>query len=120
MITLLLTGTVTGFMSGMMGVGGGSIMVPMMVLFAGISQHIAQGTSLLAMVPTGAVGAFTHWQLGNVRKNILPGLIAGILIGTYAGSILAHMFSDIALRLIFAVVLIWTGVRYILTKQPVK
>ncbi|RTI51198.1 permease, partial [Thermus scotoductus] len=50
-LTLLLAGGLTGFLSGMMGVGGGTIMVPAMVLVLGMDQHTAQGTSLLAMVP---------------------------------------------------------------------
>jgi uncharacterized membrane protein YfcA len=115
---LLLTGIFTGFLSGMMGVGGGTIMVPAMVLLAGFTQHVAQGTSLLAMVPAGAAGAYTHWKLGNVRTNLLMGLIPGILIGTYLGGTLAHFLSDGMLRLVFAAVLIWTGVRYLKTRQP--
>ena len=111
-VILLTTGVFTGFLSGMMGVGGGTIMVPAMVLLAGIGQHTAQGISLLAMVPAGGVGAFTHWKLGNVTANLLIGLIPGILIGTYAGGTLAHLLPDNALRVIFAGVLIWTGLRY--------
>jgi uncharacterized membrane protein YfcA len=117
-IVLLITGILTGFLSGMMGVGGGTIMVPAMVLLAGFPQHTAQGTSLLAMVPAGGVGAYTHWKLGNVRTNLLMGLIPGILIGTYLGGTLAHFLSDGTLRLVFAAVLIWTGVRYLKSDRP--
>ena len=116
---LLLTGVFTGFLSGMMGVGGGTIMVPALVLLAGFPQHLAQGSSLLAMVPAGAVGAHAHWKLGNVKTTLLAGLIPGILLGTYLGGTLAHQLPDGALRLIFAVVLIWTGVRYLRTREVV-
>jgi uncharacterized membrane protein YfcA len=119
-IVLLVTGMLTGFLSGMMGVGGGTIMVPAMVLLAGFPQHTAQGSSLLAMVPAGGVGAYTHWKLGNVRTDLLMGLVPGILIGTYLGGTLAHFLSDGTLRLVFAAVLIWTGARYLITKEPVK
>jgi len=115
---LLLTGVFTGFLSGMMGVGGGTIMVPAMVLLAGFEQHLAQGSSLLAMVPAGAVGAHTHWKLGNVGTNLLLGLIPGILIGTYLGGTLAHVLSEGTLRIVFAAVLIWTGVRYLRENKP--
>ena len=112
-ITILLTtGIFTGFLSGMMGVGGGTVMVPAMVLLAGIGQHTAQGISLLAMIPAGAVGAFTHWKLGNVTTQLLPGIIPGILLGTYGGGTLAHFLPDNTLRIVFAMVLIWTGFRY--------
>lgn len=109
-LVLLGSGAVAGFFSGMMGVGGGSLMVPALVLLVGLSQHTSQGTSLLAMVPGGTVGAVTHWRLGNVARPLLGGLIPGILLGTYLGGSLAHLLSDGALRCVFAVVLIWQGI----------
>jgi uncharacterized protein len=115
-IVLMVTGIFTGFMSGMMGVGGGTVMVPAMVLLAGFDQHTAQGTSLLAMIPAGGVGAFTHWRLGNVQTNLIAGLIPGILIGTYSGGTLALVLPEGTLRIIFAAVLIWTGIRYLRTR----
>jgi hypothetical protein len=119
-IVLLLTGVITGFLSGMMGVGGGTIMVPAMVLLAGFTQHTAQGSSLLAMVPSGGVGAHTHWRLGNVDTRVLVGLIPGILIGTFLGGSLAHFISEDTLRIIFAAVLVWTGIRYLRASAPPK
>lgn len=115
---LLVTGVFTGFLSGMMGVGGGTIMVPSMVLLTGFTQHTAQGSSLLAMIPAGGAGALTHWRLGNVNAAILPGLISGILIGTFLGSNLAHFISEGNLRVIFAAVLVWTGIKYLKTPAP--
>ncbi len=117
---LLLTGVFTGFLSGMMGVGGGTIMVPAMVLLAGMGQHISQGTALLAMVPAGGVGAYTHHKLGNVEEALLVGLIPGILGGTYLGGTLAHELPESALRIVFAAVLIWTGSRYLRAKASAE
>ncbi|WAC07830.1 MAG: sulfite exporter TauE/SafE family protein [Thermodesulfobacteriota bacterium] len=111
-VIFLLTGIATGFLSGMMGVGGGSIMVPAMVLLAGFTQHTAQGSSLLAMVPASIVGAFTHWKLGNVNLKLIPGLIPGILIGTFLGGSFAHLLAEGMLRLVFVAMLIWMGVKY--------
>ena len=112
-VVLLTTGAFSGFLSGMLGVGGGSIMVPAMVLLAGFPQVLAQGSSLLAMVPAGAAGALAHWRLGNGVKGLLPGLIPGILVGTFVGSSLALRLPEVALRLVFAAVLVWTGSKYI-------
>lgn len=112
-LALLFAGGLTGFLSGMMGVGGGTIMVPAMVLLLGMDQHTAQGSSLLAMAPAGAVGAYTHFRLGNTNQALLPGLIPGVLLGTYLGGSLAHLLSEGALRGAFALVLVWTGLRYI-------
>lgn len=117
-VLLLLTGAFTGFLSGMMGVGGGAIMIPMMVLFAGFGQHMAQGSSLLAMVPAGCVGAYTHWKLGNVRTAVLKGLVPGIFLGTFLGGTFAHLLSDAALRIFFAATLTWMGMRYLMAKRP--
>jgi len=117
-VVLLSTGVFTGFLSGMMGVGGGSIMVPAMVLLAGFPQVLAQGSSLLAMVPAGAVGAYTHWRLGNVVTRLLAGLVPGVLVGTFAGSSLALRLPEVALRLVFAAVLVWTGSKYVRAAPP--
>jgi uncharacterized protein len=115
---LAVTGAFTGFLSGMMGVGGGSLMVPSMVLLTGFPQVLAQGSSLLAMVPAGSAGAHQHWQLGNVVRRLLPGLVPGILMGTWVGSTLALRLTDATLRFAFAGVVVYTGVRYLGAARP--
>jgi uncharacterized membrane protein YfcA len=110
---LVGSGAAAGFIGGMMGVGGGSIMIPAMVLVVGLSQYTAQGTSLLAMVPIGMMGAFTHWGLGNVVLRVLPGLIVGVILGSFLSGNLAHFLSQGELRLVFTGVLTWMGVRNI-------
>jgi uncharacterized membrane protein YfcA len=117
-VVFLITGAFTGFLSGMMGVGGGTIMVPAMVLLAGFSQHLAQGTSLLVMVPAGSVGAFTHWKMGNVATGILAGLVPGIILGAYLGGHFAHFIPDTPLRLAFIAAIIFMGIRYVRSSQP--
>jgi len=112
-LVLLGVGAVTGFISGMMGTGGAGIMVVAMVLLAGFSQHTAQGSALLAMVPAGAMGAYTHWRLGNVVFQVLSGLIVGIILGTYGGSSAAMHLSELHLRLLFSGMLIMLGIRYV-------
>jgi uncharacterized membrane protein YfcA len=114
----LITGAFTGFLSGMMGVGGGTIMVPAMVLLTGLSQHVAQGTSLLVMVPAGSVGAFTHWKLGNVATGILCGLVPGIILGAYLGGYIAHFIAETPLRLAFIAVIVFMGIRYVRSSAP--
>jgi uncharacterized protein len=111
----LLIGAATGFLSGMMGVGGGGVMVPPMVMIAGMGQHLAQGTSLLAMVPASISGAITHYKLGNVRTDIAWGLAIGSLAGGYAGATAAAALPEPALRVFFAGMGLWMGVRYIRT-----
>jgi len=117
-IIFLITGAFTGFLSGMMGVGGGTIMVPVMVILTGFTQHIAQGTSLLVMIPTGCIGAFTHWKIGNVATEMLIGLIPGIILGTYLGGNFANILPDNILRLIFASIMIFVSFRYLTKSSP--
>lgn len=117
-VALTITGTITGFLSGLMGVGGGTIMVPAMILLAGFSQHVAQGTALLVMVPTGVIGAFTHWRLGNVAGGLLYGMVPGIILGTFAGGNIAQIIPDDPLRYMFVLVTVYMGWRYINAVSP--
>lgn len=114
----LLTGAFTGFVSGMMGVGGGTVMIPPMVLLGGMGQHLAQGTSLLAMVPVGLSGALTHYRLGNVRKDMIAGLTIGAVLGGYLGGTAANILPDAYLRYVFAAVLICMGIKYMRSRKP--
>ncbi len=117
-VALIVTGAVTGFLSGLMGVGGGTIMVPAMILLAGFTQHLAQGTALLVMIPTGFVAAYTHWKLGNVEIDLLYGMVPGILLGTFVGGNIAQIIPDNPLRWIFVLVAIYMGWRYVQAVKP--
>lgn len=112
---LLAAGSFTGFLSGMLGVGGAVIMIPVMVLLVGLDQHTAQGSSLLTMVPAGIVGAGTYMRYGNIEIRLLRGLIPGVCIGTYLGGNIAHYFQAGVLRSIFGIMLVWTGYQYLKT-----
>ena len=72
------------------------------------------------MVPAAAMGGYTHWRLNNVVTGLLPGLIAGIIIGTFGGGMLAQWLSDAVLRVIFAAVLIWLGWRDIKKSRQLR
>lgn len=110
---LAITGVFTGFLSGMLGVGGAIIMIPAMVLMLGLDQHTAQGSALLVMVPVGIAGSLAHWKLGNIEKSVLPGLVPSLMIGTYIGTVLAHMLTGSTLQSIFVIVLMVMGLRYL-------
>lgn len=116
--SMVVTGAFTGFLSGLMGVGGGTIMVPAMILLAGFSQHLAQGTALLVMVPTGCIGAYAHWKLGNVDGELLFGMVPGIFIGTFLGGSIAQIIPEDPLRWMFVFVAVYMGWRYVKVVQP--
>ena len=95
-------GSATGFLSGMMGVGGGGIMVSLMVILGNMEQHLAQGTSLLVMVPVSISGAMTYYKHGNIEMNIAWGLAIGSMIGSFFGATTASLVPEFYLRVGFA------------------
>jgi uncharacterized membrane protein YfcA len=104
----------TGVVSGMLGVGGGILMVPGMVLFLGMTQHTAEGTSLLVIIPTALVGAYTHFRKGYVLLLAAAILGAGGIAGAFIGSRIALSVPAHTLRVIFGVYLVLLGVRMVI------
>lgn len=103
----LALGLFVGVVVGLMGVGGGIVLVPALALFAGMSQHLAQGTSLLLQLPPIGLGALLiYWRRGNVDWRAGLTCAAGFLTGGYFGSYLAiAKFSSRDLRGLFGVFL---------------
>lgn len=105
-----------GVMAGLFGVGGGVLLVPLLVLLFDFDQHLAQGTSLVALVPpTGALAFAEYYKAGQV--NLLDGflIMPGIFLGALAGSQLAHHFSAGRMRRVFAAFLFLLGVWQIIS-----
>jgi uncharacterized membrane protein YfcA len=99
-------GLAAGILSGMFGVGGGILFVPTLVLVLDLTQLSAQATSLAAIVPVVAVGAWRQHRYGNVRWR--PAVVIGVLSipGVLAGTALATALPDDVLRKLFAGLLI--------------
>jgi uncharacterized membrane protein YfcA len=106
MIAAILIGVAAGVLGGLLGVGGGVLFVPGLVLFLSLSQHQAEGTSLLAIVPVALVGAFRQDRYGNVRRG--DALLMGVLsiAGVAGGVALANALSGAALRVAFAALML--------------
>ena len=106
-ILSLLIGFVGGFAGGLLGIGGGAIYVPGMVILMGEGQQFAQGASLAAIIATAAVGGFTHLRQGNVD---LPTVawVAPIAAGAaFGAAFLADALDANILRRIFGVVMVY-------------
>lgn len=105
------TGAVVGWLSGLLGVGGGTILVPILTLLFGIEQHQAQGVSLFMIIPTAIAGAWTHWKLGHVETRIVPWIAAGSVVAAVGAAALASHLPAATLRIAFGVLLVWMGWR---------
>jgi uncharacterized membrane protein YfcA len=106
MIGAIAIGLAGGLIGGMMGLGGGVLFVPGLVIFLGLTQHQAEATSLLAIVPVAIVGALAHDRHGDVRRR--DGLLVGVLAlaGVGGGVALANALSGRSLRIAFAALLV--------------
>jgi uncharacterized protein len=107
----LVLGFAAGVLSGMFGVGGGILFVPTLSLVVGLSHLEAQATSLAAIIPVAAVGAWRQHQYGYVRWRaaLAVGLASGI--GVAGGVIVADNLSDDTLRRLFACLLVIIAAR---------
>lgn len=106
MIGAIVIGLAAGIVAGLLGVGGGVLFVPGLVLFMGLDQHHAEATSLLAIVPVAIVGTYRHDRYGNVRRTDALTLGALSLAGAAGGVALANALSGAVLRYAFAALMV--------------
>ena len=108
-----LFGVTVGLLSALFGIGGGIVMVPFMVLLLERSQHLAEGTSLLVIIPTAIAGVIAHNKRGYVSFRLAGILGIGGAVGAFLGARLALSLEDSALETSFAIFLIFMGLRII-------
>ena len=102
----VLLGLAAGVLSGLIGIGGGIIIVPTLVLLFGLTQQQAQGTTLALMVPPiGILAAWTYYQQGFVDLKIAGFVCVGFIVGGLIGAKIATGLSNEVLRRIFGVIL---------------
>jgi len=102
-----------GFASGLLGIGGGVVMVPVLNLAVGFPIHLAVAASMFIMIFTSISGAMTHIALGNVQLEYAAYLILGVIAGTQLGAAVASRLKEKALTRIFGFVIILIGLRMI-------
>jgi uncharacterized protein len=111
LLAVVLLGFAAGVLSGMFGVGGGILFVPTLSLVVGLTHLEAQATSLAAVIPVVAVGAWRQHTYGNVRWRAALWVGLTSAFGVAAGVVLADSLSDDVLRRLFAALLLVVAAR---------
>jgi len=113
----LLLGFGAGIFSGFLGLGGGAVIIPALVLLFGFSQHQAQGTTLAMMIPPiGLLAAIKYYTQGNVKINAAALMCLGFFVGGFLGAQFVHKIPDPLLKKSFGVFLLFISLRMILGK----
>lgn len=119
LLVLIILGLLAGVFSGMFGIGGGVIMVPLMVFALGYTHHQAQGTSLAVLaVPVTFLAAYTYHKTGEHPINFKYAIIIAIcfVVGGYFGSKLAVSISETLLKKLFSVLLVIVAIKMFFSK----
>jgi uncharacterized protein len=107
---LLAIGLGGGLLSGLLGVGGGIVMVPLLVFWAGYAQREAHATSLGAIIPISIAGIATYGVAGEVRYGTALALAAGSVVGAPIGARLLARIDERALKIVFGVFLVGVSI----------
>jgi uncharacterized membrane protein YfcA len=115
---LLLLGIAVGVLSAMLGIGGGVVLVPALVILFGLSQAEAQGTSL-ATIPFGAIiAAMIYYQSVPLRVPVVVAVAAGFIVGASVGAKLVPQIPETALRSAFGGLLLYLGLLFVFDLRP--
>jgi uncharacterized membrane protein YfcA len=113
----VLLGLVAGVFSGLVGLGGGIIIVPVLVFIFKMSQHEAQGTTLALLVPPiGILAAWTYYTQGYVNLKVAALICVGFVLGGFVGAKFATSLSNDTLQKIFGMVMLLVGIKMIFFK----
>jgi uncharacterized protein len=116
-VTFIVIGCAAGALSGLIGIGGGVLLIPALIFILGFSQHMAEGTTLAAMVPPiGILAAYVYYQNGSVDIRAAAFIAVGFLAGGFFGAKLALQISSASLQKIFAFILILMGIKMLWPK----
>jgi len=116
-IVLIIIGLMAGILSGFIGVGGGIVMIPLLILFLGLTQFQAQGTALVAMLPPiGILAALNYFKSGYVKWEYAVIIALTFVIGGYFGSKLSLSLNPSTVKRVFGIVMLIAGVKLIFSK----
>jgi len=113
-LLFIILGIAAGILGGTLGVGGGIIVVPLLVLFFGFSQHLAQGTMMaIFLLPTSILGFWVYYKAGHINIPAAVLIAIGMVAGTALGSVYAQTLPAPVLKKMFGVIMILGGLKLI-------
>lgn len=116
-LLLLSVGLVAGFLSGLIGIGGGIVIVPVLVYFLSMNQKAAQGTTLfMFMLPIGFLGVYNYYKQGQIDIKSALIMCLTFIIGSYFGSKTALNLDTKLVKQIFGAMIILIGIKMVLNK----
>lgn len=116
-LILLAVGLAAGFLSGLVGIGGGIIIVPVLVYFLGFSQHQAQGSVLfMFLLPIGILGVMNYHKQGYVDYKTALIVCSTFVFGSYFGSKLAISLDQKTIKQVFGAIIIILGIKMLMGK----
>lgn len=117
LVILVTIGLIAGFFSGFMGIGGSTIMIPLLIVWLQFTQHEAQGTSLAILaVPVTFLAAFNYYKAGHVNLKYALVIALTFVLGGYLGSKFALQIDQALLKKIFGGILLLVALKMILGK----
>ncbi|OGF44269.1 MAG: hypothetical protein A2231_02045 [Candidatus Firestonebacteria bacterium RIFOXYA2_FULL_40_8] len=112
----ILLGAFTGFLSGMLGIGGGVVMIPIMLYLFNMEAHIVTATSLAVMIPTSMSGTIKNYKNGHADWHATLAIAAGALLGVLLGAAAAERVDQINLQRIMGILFIFVSMQMIFKK----
>ncbi len=115
---VLVLGILAGLLSGLFGIGGGVVIVPILVILFGLNQQTAQGTTLAMLsIPVSLVAAMNYTKAGMISWKIAAILALGFIIGGFFGSKIAVSIDGVLMKKMFAILMILLALKMLLEKK---
>ncbi|MFH1856176.1 MAG: sulfite exporter TauE/SafE family protein [Candidatus Omnitrophota bacterium] len=113
----LVLGLLAGILSGFLGIGGGTVVIPALIYIFGLSQHQSQGTTLAMMIPPiGLLAAWQYYKAGYVNIPTAAWIALGFFVGGWIGAILVQPVPDAVLKKIFGFFMLFIALKMIVGK----
>ena len=116
-LSLVIIGVLAGFLSGFVGVGGGILIIPLLIVFLSLTQHQAQGTTLFALLPPiGILAAINYYKAGHVKWEYALIIALTFVVGGYFGSKLSLSLPSSTVRRVFGIIMLLGSIKLIFSK----